>query len=102
MESGCVECGIISRRVARDGYFFVCPLHTNTSTIYVGRVPQDLVTPRELQVILYLLDGLTNSEIGGELSLSPNYVRNVVSSILSKLNLENRRQIRRVSHEWRI
>ena len=38
-------------------------------------------------------EGKTNKEIAGELFLSDKTVKNYVSSILSKLNLERRAQV---------
>ena len=50
------------------------------------------LTPRELEVLELLARGLDNSEIAGVLYLSQHTVKNHVSSILIKLQVENRVQ----------
>ncbi len=47
---------------------------------------------REMDILKLLAHGLTNSDIAGRLFLSEGTVRNYVSSILSKLNVEDRTQ----------
>jgi DNA-binding NarL/FixJ family response regulator len=64
------------------------------------REPQDVepsltgadLTPRELQVLDLLARGLDNSEIASALFLSQHTIKNHVSSILIKLQVENRIQ----------
>jgi NarL family two-component system response regulator LiaR len=50
------------------------------------------LTERELDVLRGIAQGLSNHEIGSSLSISSYTVRSHVSSILSKLHLENRTQ----------
>lgn len=50
------------------------------------------LTPRELEVLELLTRGLDNSEIGNALFLSRHTVKNHVSSIFLKLQVENRIQ----------
>jgi DNA-binding NarL/FixJ family response regulator len=50
------------------------------------------VTPRELEVLQLLARGLDNAEIARTLFLSQHTVKNHVSSILVKLQVENRIQ----------
>jgi DNA-binding NarL/FixJ family response regulator len=52
----------------------------------------DTLTPRELEVLELLARGLDNSEIAQALYLSQHTVKNHVSSILIKLQVENRIQ----------
>ena len=47
---------------------------------------------RELEILALLADGATNSQIAGQLHLSQGTVRNLVSSILTKLDVEDRTQ----------
>lgn len=48
------------------------------------------LTPREMEVLAQVAKGKTNPEIADELGLSEKTVRNHVSSILAKLELNNR------------
>ena len=54
--------------------------------------PIDLLTSREREVLQLIAEGKTNKEIASEVFLSDKTVKNYVSSILSKLNLERRAQ----------
>lgn len=47
---------------------------------------------RELDILTLLSEGLPNAQIAAQLHLSPGTVRNLVSSILMKLNVEDRTQ----------
>ena len=48
------------------------------------------LTPRELEVLELVAQGLTNNAIAEKLVISPKTVRNQVSTILSKLQVANR------------
>ena len=50
------------------------------------------LSTREHEVLQHLAEGLTNQQIGDRLFISPITVRNHVSSILTKLQLTDRRQ----------
>jgi DNA-binding NarL/FixJ family response regulator len=50
------------------------------------------LTPQERKILMLVAEGKTNKEIAGEVFLSDKTVKNYVSSILSKLNLERRAQ----------
>ncbi|QHC69557.1 response regulator transcription factor [Rathayibacter sp. VKM Ac-2801] len=47
---------------------------------------------RERQILALIADGMTNRQIGVELSLAEKTIKNYVSSVLSKLGLERRTQ----------
>ncbi len=50
------------------------------------------LTPREREVLELIAEGLDNTEIAGRLVLSPKTVRNHITNIFSKLQVENRAQ----------
>ena len=50
------------------------------------------LTAQERKILLLVAEGKTNKEIAGDVFLSDKTVKNYVSSILSKLNLERRAQ----------
>jgi NarL family two-component system response regulator LiaR len=52
----------------------------------------ETLTERENEILILVAHGLTNQEIADRLFLSPWTVRSHISSILSKLNVENRTQ----------
>nr|WP_277352038.1 response regulator transcription factor [Rhodococcus sp. HNM0563] len=55
-------------------------------------LPDVPLTPRELEVLRLIADGLSNSEIAGTLQISPETVKTFVSRILAKLNVRDRVQ----------
>lgn len=54
------------------------------------RLAQTALTPRELEVLSYVVSGLTNREIGSILFISDKTVRNHVISVLDKLGAKDR------------
>jgi DNA-binding CsgD family transcriptional regulator len=57
------------------------------------------LTPSEDRVFQQVVKGFTNKEIGKRLQISPRTVQTHLSSIMTKLNLENRSQIVRYAFE---
>jgi DNA-binding NarL/FixJ family response regulator len=55
-------------------------------------VPNSL-TPRELEIAALIADGLSNKQIAADLKLSYSTVKNHISSILEKLDLDHRTQV---------
>jgi two-component system, NarL family, response regulator DevR len=51
-----------------------------------------VLTAQERKILMLVAEGKTNKEIAGDVFLSDKTVKNYVSSILSKLNLERRAQ----------
>ena len=62
--------------------------------IAMASEPDELaqLTPQEQKILLLLAEGKTNKEIAADVFLSDKTVKNYVSSILAKLNLERRAQ----------
>jgi two-component system, NarL family, response regulator DevR len=62
--------------------------------IATGAYPDELsaLTSQEQKILLLVAEGKTNKEIAADVFLSDKTVKNYVSSILSKLNLERRAQ----------
>lgn len=52
----------------------------------------DGLTPREVEVLKLIAEGLANKEIAQRLSISPKTVKNHINNILSKLHLYDRTQ----------
>jgi len=57
------------------------------------------LTEREMDVLVLIADGLSNSEIAEDLVISEHTVKTYVSNILSKLNLKDRTQA--AVYAWR-
>ncbi|MET7460962.1 response regulator transcription factor [Nonomuraea sp. NPDC005501] len=57
------------------------------------------LTPRELEVALAIAHGRTNAEIAAELFMGITTVKAHVSSMLTKLGLDNRTQIALLAHD---
>ena len=59
-----------------------------------GEIHDELagLTPQERKILLLVAEGMTNKAIATEIFLSDKTVKNYVSSILAKLNLERRAQ----------
>lgn len=66
-----------------------------------GEGPQAFteLTPRELEVLKAIAEGMTNAEIAGRLGVSDKTVKGHVSNVLSKLHLADRTQA--AVYAWR-
>lgn len=62
-------------------------------------VPDHGLTPREVEVLGFLAQGLTNKEIGSELYVSHRTISTHVSNLLAKLHLKNRSEAASKFHE---
>lgn len=54
--------------------------------------PMDVLSERELEVLRYIAEGLTNQEIAQRLILSPTTIKTHVQNILQKLEVSDRTQ----------
>lgn len=50
------------------------------------------LTPREIEILQYVIRGLTNREIAGTLYISENTVKNHLRNVMEKLHIQNRVQ----------
>lgn len=55
--------------------------------------PSGTVTPREVEIVRLLAQGLTNLEIAQQLELSENTIKNHVRNILRKTHVRNRAEV---------
>jgi DNA-binding NarL/FixJ family response regulator len=72
-------------------------LHPDVARRLMERMPRPVdpfaeLTPRERDVLLLVAHGLSNKEIGLELSLTEVTIKGYVSTLLSKLNVADRTQ----------
>ena len=51
-----------------------------------------VLTPQERRILEHIAAGLTNRQIGEEMSLAEKTVKNYVTSVLAKLGMERRTQ----------
>lgn len=58
-----------------------------------NRIFEIMLSPRELEIVKLISEGLSNKEIGEKLYLTNGTVRNHISTILEKTGLEHRTQI---------
>ena len=59
----------------------------------IGHHALDVLTPREMEIVEFVKQGLSNKIIAYNLKLSENTVRNHLRNIMEKLNLRNRVQV---------
>ncbi len=64
----------------------------HVETLPVGDVPTDL-TPRQVEILTLVAQGLTYSQVGETLHLSEPTVRYHMGEILNRLHLQNRAQV---------
>lgn len=78
-------------RVVADGGTYLDP--TAAAALIVNRRDQSRpLTQREREVLRLLADGMTNEQMGAELSISPQTVRTHVQKAMDKLGAQNRVQ----------
>ncbi|MBN1315647.1 MAG: response regulator transcription factor [Anaerolineales bacterium] len=74
--------------------------HLLTTYLRQHEPTQDVLSPREIQVLGLMVRGLTNKEIGAKLCISENTVKGHVKEVLSKMNARNRVEAVYRAHEW--
>jgi DNA-binding NarL/FixJ family response regulator len=63
---------------------------TNHISIHLGRTKPIDLTPRELDVIRLVAEGLSNKEIGQQLAISPRTVNFHLDNLFAKLGVRSR------------
>jgi DNA-binding NarL/FixJ family response regulator len=60
------------------------------------------LSPRELEILDFVTNGMSNKEIAGRLRISQQTVKNHMTSILKKLNVQDRTQaaVTALRHGW--
>ncbi|MEH7883394.1 response regulator transcription factor [Bacillus sp. JJ1609] len=67
--------------------------HTSVKENKVKEQLDDVLTPREIEVVELIMQGKSNKQIGNELFLTEGTVKNYTSRILDKLELNNRTEL---------
>jgi DNA-binding NarL/FixJ family response regulator len=67
-------------------------LHPSAASNLADRMLNDMLTPRELDVVRLMVQGKSNKEIATDLNLSETTVKTHVANILMKLNVSSRSQ----------
>jgi len=67
-------------------------LRATTADLGAAETIRNLLSDRELEVLRLIANGKDNAEIAGELFISPKTVKNHISNILMKLQIDNRIQ----------
>ncbi len=83
---------------AQRGEFMLCPIIARKVLDHFGTVPKEeqpglpyeQLTQRELEVLQLAAEGLSNREIAERLVISEKTVKNHISNIFSKLNVNDR------------
>lgn len=57
---------------------------------FLNRDGQDLLTPREREILQLLADGMSNADVAGKLFISQETVKSHVRHILAKLEADTR------------
>jgi two-component system NarL family response regulator len=76
-------------REAKEGRRY---LHPSAASRLADRMLNDMLTPRELDVVRLMVQGKSNKEIATDLNLSETTVKTHVANILMKLNVSSRSQ----------
>jgi len=87
-------------RSVAAGQKYVCPdagRHLMASPSFAERTPLDLLTRREYEVMLLILQGRSAAEISDTLSISPKTLANHHTRILRKLNVSNLVELTRLA-----
>lgn len=78
---------LVSEDLLRAGY------STGTNTVEGTLVTLPQLTPRELEAAQLIAKGCTNAQIASAMFIQPQSVKNLVGSIMNKLDCSNRTQV---------
>ena len=67
-------------------------LLVGVSAAFLNNVVATPISPREMEILQFVTNGLSNKEIAVRLGISQQTVKNHMTSILKKLNVEDRTQ----------
>lgn len=81
-----VTAGLVGRLVAE------LRAQGRRTTAATAPLPEDMLSHRELQILQLAAQGLSNKEIGQQLSITEGTVKNHVHNSLAKLGMDNRVQ----------
>ena len=84
-------------RVVREVHSGARPLHPDVEARLAERSTHPTLTPREVEVMALMMQGLRNKEIAAALGISEGTVQVHVKSIFAKLNVNDRTAAVRVS-----
>jgi len=77
----------------------VAEILAESSNTNAEKAPHELLSDREMQVLLFIASGKTVSEIAEEISLSVNTISTYRARILEKMNLQNNSELTRYVFE---
>ena len=84
-------------KVSEENYFFKLTKYKDAIIKHIKENPDFIknynLTEREVEVLKYICDGLNNGEISKILDVSVNTIKVHVSSIIQKLEVEDRTQV---------
>lgn len=90
---------VFAIRAACDGFAYLSPLMTKKLVNEHLRImrdvknKEDILTPREMEVLKFVADGLTNQEIADRLVLSLKTVQTHRAHLMEKLKLHDRTEL---------
>jgi len=70
--------------------------------IEMDTTPFTMLTRREREVIDAVVCGLTNREVGRELGISEQTVKNTLSTVFEKLRIRNRLELALLAVHWQL
>lgn len=66
----------------------------DTQTLCITHLKEAGLTSREIEIVIYILDGLSNKKIGEKLYISEATVKKHTNNLYKKLNIKNRSELK--------